>query len=167
MPNREEIEKNCKEFYEGIIAKKDTSAISVKLNQILFSQISAGIKNKRLTIVADGILQFIPFANLVENETVTLPSASVLAELRQKPFQSTEKTIEIFADPVFAENDVRLANAKKETKPLKSSAVGGISILVKIFPDFYLQGLKQTQFRLWFLKIKLILNSISMPTEKT
>ncbi|MBX7174695.1 MAG: CHAT domain-containing protein [Pyrinomonadaceae bacterium] len=124
LPDREEIEKICKEFYEGIIAKKDTSAISVKLNQILFSQISAGIKNKRLTIVADGILQFIPFANLVENEIVTLPSASVLAELRQKPFQSTEKTIEIFADPVFAENDVRLANAKKETKPLKSSTVG-------------------------------------------
>jgi len=86
------------------------------------------IANKRLAIVADGVLQFIPFASLEiqtagtkgqgllidTNEIVALPSASVLAELRRNSRQSKapEKTIAIFADPIFEANDPRLKNTR-------------------------------------------------------
>ncbi|MEK7725344.1 MAG: CHAT domain-containing tetratricopeptide repeat protein [Acidobacteriota bacterium] len=126
LPKREEIEKIGKEFYETVIAKKETSEISAKLNQMLFSQITSNIKNKRLAIVSDGILQFIPFSAITENEIISLPSASVLAELRQSTVKPTNKTIAIFADPIFDEKDVRLENVAKKSNNPKNSQIGQV-----------------------------------------
>jgi CHAT domain-containing protein/uncharacterized protein HemY len=126
LPKSEEIEKIGKGFYEAVIGKKETSDLSAKLSQILFSQVAANIKNKRLAIVADGILQYIPFSSIVENEIINLPSASVLAELRQTFAKPANKTIGIFADPVFDEKDVRLENAAKNSSKLKNSQIGQV-----------------------------------------
>jgi CHAT domain-containing protein len=79
------------------------------------------LKNKRLLIVAEGVLQYVPFSALadpegatpliVKHEIVTLPSASVLGVLRQesKERQPAPKSIAVFADPVFDEHDARLS----------------------------------------------------------
>jgi len=88
---------------------------------MLFGPIGAELKNKRLLIVAEGVLQYVPFSALsdpdegttpliVKHEIVTLPSASVLGVLRRetKERQPAPKSIAVFADPVFNEQDARL-----------------------------------------------------------
>lgn len=119
LPKRQIIEEKARAFYASIIAnnKSDqtkTLQISKDLSKILVSPVAAKITNKRISIVADGVLQYTPFSALISpksevsplietNEIVFLPSASVLAQLRANPKSSQEnrKTIAIFADPVF------------------------------------------------------------------
>ncbi|MEP6900994.1 MAG: CHAT domain-containing protein [Actinomycetota bacterium] len=142
LPARGEIEKAARDFYDSITSSRDkmaqTTKLSSNLSQILLAPVAAKILNKRLAIVADGVLQFIPFAalsspnskaqnpNLLieENEIVALPSASVLAELRQNSGKPNvpKKTIAIFADPVFEAADPRLAIASKNTKSSEKTA---------------------------------------------
>ena len=81
------------------------------------------LEDKRLLIVGDGALQYIPFGALpdpasvansaplvVSHEVVSLPSASTLALIRHevKDRKPAGKTIAVLADPVFAEDDVRV-----------------------------------------------------------
>lgn len=124
LPARKEIEKTAREFYDAIISrdKKNeakTAELSKKLNEILIFPVAENIKNKRLAIVADGLLQFIPFSALTENnEVVALPSANVLTELRQNSKQqiAPKKTLAIFADPIFEANDTRFSQISKNTE---------------------------------------------------
>jgi CHAT domain-containing protein/Tfp pilus assembly protein PilF len=141
LPARNEIEKTARDFYDSIVSRdktKDTktSELSNKLSQILLAPVAAQIEDKRLAIVADGVLQFIPFASLqaqnpkskiqnflIEtNEIVVLPSATVLAELRLNSNQSKtpEKMIAVFADPIFEANDPRLSDDVKNSAPKAS-----------------------------------------------
>src|SRR5207244_13089579 len=95
---------------------------------------AAQLGKKRLVVVADGALQFSPFAALpvpnadnqsassgqqtanayqpliAEHEIVSLPSASTLAVLRNevKDRQPAPKTFAVLADPVFERADQRL-----------------------------------------------------------
>lgn len=145
LPPRKEIESVAKDFYASIVSRdkpKEVVAaaeLSKKLSEILLAPIASNIENKRLAIVADGILQFIPFAALqtpnsqiqnpkseIQNEIVVLPSASVLAELRRNSSakKMPEKMLVIFADPIFEVNDTRLAkNVKSAQKPMELSKV--------------------------------------------
>ncbi|HLZ51295.1 MAG TPA: CHAT domain-containing tetratricopeptide repeat protein [Candidatus Acidoferrum sp.] len=81
---------------------------------------------KRLLIVSDGALQYIPFAALpvpndaahparstpliADHEIVNLPSASVLAVLRRQSLgrDSAPKAVAVLADPVFEKKDYRV-----------------------------------------------------------
>src|SRR5262249_52270894 len=81
----------------------------------------------RLMIVADGSLHYVPFAILPDpttpgsspevlianHEIVNLPSASVLALLREqkKTRQPAPKAVAVLADPVFAKDDARVTHA--------------------------------------------------------
>ncbi len=93
-----------------------------KLSRMLLS--AAGDLNKaRLVIVADGALQYMPFAALplggkpliAEHEILSLPSASTLAVLRRelKDRAVAPKTLAVFADPVFEKDDPRLTQDRK------------------------------------------------------
>ncbi len=141
IPSRKIIEAAAKDFYASIISRNKskeakTAELSEKLNETLLGLVEKEIENKRLAIVADGILQFIPFAALgnptsqIRNEIVVLPSASVLAELRRNSSakKTPAKTLAIFADPIFDANDARLINKSSE----KSTQLG------KILRDFNL-----------------------------
>jgi CHAT domain-containing protein len=82
------------------------------------------ISDKRLLIVADGALNYIPFEALVKtttgedyaslnyliktNEVVYAPSASVIAAIRQQSTPSTSKRLLLIADPIFRTDDPRL-----------------------------------------------------------
>lgn len=94
------------------------------LTEIAFPS-SLSLKNKRLLIVADGALQYVPFAALPEpgtpqeseaipliinHELLTLPSASVLGLMRQENQhrKPPEKLLAVLADPVFTSTDDRL-----------------------------------------------------------
>jgi hypothetical protein len=60
----------------------------------LLGPVAGELKQKRLVIVAEGVLQYVPFSALpvesarpliVDHEIVTLPSASVLAPVVSTP----------------------------------------------------------------------------------
>jgi len=102
-----------------------------ELSRMVLGPALSAIENKRLVIVADGTLQYVPFAVLpIPNETqtsnpVTLiarhelvyqPSASALALIRTASRPVAAKTLAVFADPVFESNDERVRNAAKESQ---------------------------------------------------
>jgi len=94
---------------------------------MLLAPVATQLGSKRLVIVADGALQYLPFAVLpsptetagesrpliLDHEIVNLPSASVLAALRRdlgdrKP---AAKGVAVLADPVFEVNDARVKSS--------------------------------------------------------
>lgn len=108
------------------------STVGQQLSQLLFGPIESKLRNKkRLLVVADDVLQLLPFAALPlpvpQNQTgtssgvpsqplvtrfeiVSLPSASTLANLRQEIARRVpaEKMMAVVADPVFSPDDPRL-----------------------------------------------------------
>jgi CHAT domain-containing protein len=89
---------------------------------MLLGPAAARIAKKRLLIVAEGVVQYLPFAALPEpgaagqpvflnHEIVNAPSASVVAVLRRETAgrKPAAKAIAILADPVFSANDPRFA----------------------------------------------------------
>jgi CHAT domain-containing protein/tetratricopeptide (TPR) repeat protein len=88
---------------------------------------AAVISGKRLLIVADGALNYIPFEALTtaaasvdyvaapyllkSNEIVYSPSASVIAAIREQTKAAAGKRMLIVADPVFNSNDARARGA--------------------------------------------------------
>ena len=96
------------------------------LSNTLLGQVAGELGNKRLLIVPDGGLQYIPFSALpvpgsadlpliVEHEVTIQPSASILATLRGRAGRSPTKAIAVFADPVFEKDDSRLPGGTRET----------------------------------------------------
>ncbi len=97
------------------------------LSEMLLSRAGASLGTKRLLIVADGALQYIPFNALpvpgrggeptpllVEHEITHQPSASALATLRgvEEKRRPAAKAVAVFADPVFDAGDSRLVSAR-------------------------------------------------------
>lgn len=97
------------------------------LSEMLLAPAAANLGTKRLLIVADGALQYIPFSALpvpdrggeptpllVEHEVTSQPSASALATLRdvEAKRRPTDKAVAVFADPVFEADDSRLARGE-------------------------------------------------------
>jgi len=110
--------------------------VAGRLSQILLAPVAAQLKGKRLLIVGDGALQYLPFGALpspkskvqgaksgngrqitgygqpliVEHEIVSLPSASTLAVLRRETATRARptKNIAVLADPVFERDDERV-----------------------------------------------------------
>lgn len=103
---------------------------AAKLSQMLLGPAAALLSNKRLLIVASGVLQYIPFAALpvpateqpgyqpliADHEIVSLPSASVLALLRRElaARPSAPRTLAVLADPVFSVTDERVRGGKSQ-----------------------------------------------------
>ncbi len=93
---------------------------AASLSSQLFGPLTDGLKAQRLWIVADGALEYLPFAALPvpgthtpllrDHEIVGLPSISVLAALRDQTAgrRPPDKTVAVFADPVFRANDERV-----------------------------------------------------------
>ncbi|MFM6153598.1 MAG: CHAT domain-containing protein, partial [Sphaerospermopsis kisseleviana] len=134
LPKNTEIETLIKDFRREITnqisSPKQLAKVAAPLTKILIEPVSKKLGNKRLLIVGDGALQYIPFAALsvpnsqeyqpliVNHEIVTLPSASTLSLIRteKKDRKSNLKTIAILADPVFTKDDQRLTQKGKIIK---------------------------------------------------
>lgn len=97
-----------------------------KLGQMILGPVARALGKKRLLIVSDGSLQYVPFAALpspdtsddsgflvLRHEIVNLPSASVLAELRREAAHrlTPKGVVAVIADPVFNESDSRVVAA--------------------------------------------------------
>jgi len=98
---------------------------AAELGQMILAPAVTEFGTKRFVIVADGPLQYVPFAALsvakeyrplvTDHEVVSIPSASSLAVQRQnlanrKP---APKGLAVLADPVFSISDVRLKTTNR------------------------------------------------------
>lgn len=153
LPKREEVESTARRTYDLLTSRNrrvegETSAqrkarlakddaeyqeTSAALSQMVLGPVMERLEGKRLIIVADGALQYIPFAALpvsagdasktavplmAEHEIIGLPSASVLSLLRLQANERgtrATKEVAILADPVFDKNDPRVGKAEKRT----------------------------------------------------
>jgi CHAT domain-containing protein len=96
-------------------------AAATELSRLLLSPVAAQLGKRRLLIVSDGALQYLSFAALTEDgqplmlahEIIHLPSAATLVQLRRdrEGRRAPNKTITIFADPVFEATDLRVSRA--------------------------------------------------------
>jgi CHAT domain-containing protein/Tfp pilus assembly protein PilF len=131
LPGREEIERAARAFHQALSTPApdggaSRSRIGRTLSRMLLGPVAGelgGLGKRRLAIVPDGALGYIPFDVLPEpgskapllarHEVVELPSASVLAaerrELARRP-PARELAI-LIADPVFQPDDPRIAKS--------------------------------------------------------
>jgi tetratricopeptide (TPR) repeat protein len=139
LPKRADIEALAQSFYQktgkqkppeqrglGAIPREDSLEVTTQLSQMLLSPVAGQLAGKRLLIVSDGALQYLPFAALptpdslgkdktpvpliVNHEIVNLPSASTVAIIRQDTNgrKLAPKKVAVIADPVFSKDDERL-----------------------------------------------------------
>ena len=110
-------------------------AASNALYKAVLEPAAAMIGEKRLMVVADGALNYVPFEVLLKtadagdfsslgylvktNEVIYAPSASVVAAIKQQRTKATGRSMLIIADPVFNSNDAR---AKKGPAPAPNDA---------------------------------------------
>jgi CHAT domain-containing protein/tetratricopeptide (TPR) repeat protein len=95
-----------------------------ELSATILDPVAPLIANRRVLIVADGILQAVPFAALedpnskpsplvVNHEVINLPSASTLMLIRSewKRERHWKQVVKVFADPVYEQDDPRMQPA--------------------------------------------------------
>ncbi|HWM90151.1 MAG TPA: CHAT domain-containing protein [Thermoanaerobaculia bacterium] len=143
LPGREEIESAARAFHLALStpASGDESRMRIgqTLSRMLLGPVAAEIsdrRDRRLAIVPDGALGYIPFDMLPEpggadpllarREVVHLPSASVLAaERRERARRPPARELAIvLADPVFQRDDLRVARSG-EGSPAGIPEMGG------------------------------------------
>jgi CHAT domain-containing protein/Flp pilus assembly protein TadD len=141
LPKGSTIEAQAKQFYDQQKtnpSKADRNKqVGLKLSQMLLQPVANKLGNKRLLIVGDGILEYIPFAALPgckdgtcndslplvsQHEIVHAPSVSTLAILRNEQRRKPTKTLAIIADPVFDTKDERFkVIAIRDKLPLETA----------------------------------------------
>jgi CHAT domain-containing protein/uncharacterized protein HemY len=126
------------------IAKADAEffAAAGRLSQMLLGPVADKLNGKRLLIVSEGALQYLPFAALpspvagmtkankqttresyrpliVDHEVTNLPSASILGVLRREAAgrRPAPKTVAVLADPVFSKTDKRVMTTVSSRQP--------------------------------------------------
>ncbi|AFY37701.1 Tetratricopeptide TPR_1 repeat-containing protein [[Leptolyngbya] sp. PCC 7376] len=100
--------------------QQDRQATLQELSQVILAPAAVQLQGKRVLVVADGNLHYLPFSILSStsdyeplsdrHEIINLPSASTLAILRQQAIApiKQDSSFAIFADPVFNQADCRL-----------------------------------------------------------
>jgi CHAT domain-containing protein/Tfp pilus assembly protein PilF len=133
LPKRAEIDASAREVYRLLADRDAKDGIAknalVTLSHQVLGPVGGQLNKKRLLVVSDGALQYIPFAILptpedpsvpllVKHEVVNLPSASTLAVLRRQLSgrKAAPKAVAILADPVFDRHDDRLQPANKNDR---------------------------------------------------
>src|SRR6185295_3084767 len=69
LPPREQIQKSAQQVYESLNTHADAQfrRAATELGQMILAPAVAELKGKRLIVVADGALQYVPFAALPVN----------------------------------------------------------------------------------------------------
>lgn len=156
LPARQQIELPAREVYSSLTSRSapvsgETASqkqkrivaaderlplVSAELSRLILGPVSAELEGKRLVIVADGALQFIPFAALpapnktatandqyraliLDHEMISLPSASALAVQRKNLLQRrpAANAVAVIADPVFSLGDIRFKERARNDGP--------------------------------------------------
>jgi CHAT domain-containing protein/tetratricopeptide (TPR) repeat protein len=167
LPGREEIEKIARQLSESLAARSIVKSLETPAQRkariaegdLKFQQAAAALSRlvlipaaddfgkKRLVVIADGALQYVPFAALpgagnrpivLDHEIISLQSASAFALQRQNLLhrEPAPRSVAVIADPVFSTNDLRVkaGATAPETGPtrilehLEGSANGQLAI---------------------------------------
>ncbi|KAF0207010.1 MAG: hypothetical protein FD167_5503, partial [bacterium] len=169
LPKRSEIESLAKYLQELITARNllakgeniggrpmtlesaanEYPKVANELSKALLSPVAQELGKKRLVIIPDGALQYIPFNALpepnktdnyqpllVEHEIVSLPSAATISVLRQEYRENKEnkekaKTVMFIADPVFSPIDSRVKNQSLQTMDKRLAELEESNLLIK------------------------------------
>lgn len=132
LPPRAELESLARQFNRQVRSATPTNRIwesAVAISQPLLAPVADQLEGKRLIIVSDGVLQYVPFAALTQpdrdvyepliqhHEMITLPSISTLATLREMTPRKGdfEQVVSILADPVFSTTDERVNQTTQQT----------------------------------------------------
>ena len=172
LPKRASVEAEARRVYEALTARNklvrfekpedrlarirkaddEYSGASAVLSQILLGPVAGQLGRKRLLVVSEGALQYVPFGALpqpgardqvsgknkqiqfqpliLNHEILSLPSASALAVLRTELTgrKRGTKTLAVLADPVFQDDDPRIkrdsAKTGKPDDPSSSNSTG-------------------------------------------
>lgn len=163
LPDKHEIEEAARSLYGSLTALQPRQEESfadrqartrkaeemlpneiIRLSKLVLAPVAEKLGKKRLIIVADGALQYIPFQVLtlpnsrnenldstagaempmpllLDHEIVNQPSASTLALLQSDSIDRARPvgSVAILADPVFEADDARLLTRNLETAPRK------------------------------------------------
>jgi CHAT domain-containing protein/tetratricopeptide (TPR) repeat protein len=148
LPARAEIDARSRELYASLAARNlfpegetpgrrreriaaadaEWTSLAARLSGTLLGSVRESIAGRRLVVVADGALQYLPFAALpdpssedgepllVSREVVVLPSASLLPLLRSgaEPGRTGATRVSVVADPVFRTDDARVERRTPE-----------------------------------------------------
>ncbi|HZP49417.1 MAG TPA: CHAT domain-containing protein [Vicinamibacterales bacterium] len=178
LPPRGEVEALARRVYRSIASRNTLPAAATPaerrrliasadadfgdaaraLSRMLLAPIGRAVEGKRLVIVADGALQYVPFGVLpaptaddraaeaepliVAHEIVAAPSASTIAALRRDAdARHTElKPVAIIADPVFSPDDPRLGAHGP------AAATPGDSDMARSASDVGISGFRRLRF---------------------
>jgi len=126
-------------------APEDVAPFAAAANaiyKVVLEPAAGMIGDKRLMVIADGALNYIPFEVLLKttdgadfsslgylvktNEIIYAPSASVVGAIKQQRSKTANRAMLIIADPVFNSNDARAQ--KKAATPATDAEVRGLGI---------------------------------------
>jgi len=138
-------------FPPGSDITNDLDPALQELSQMVLSPVAAELNKRRIIIVADGALHYIPFqvlptpsteseALVTNYEIINAPSASILGELRKEATQrQPTKLLAAFGDPEFAST---YAQSKDTTGSEQSAAVQAMEAapLQRALRDIELNG---------------------------
>jgi CHAT domain-containing protein/tetratricopeptide (TPR) repeat protein len=137
LPRQEEIETAARQAYRELGVNSPAGGSAARaLSRILLAPLAGQLAGKRLVLVTDGALQYIPFAALTMpgereeliagHQIVHLPSASTLALLRgdSQARLPAPRLVALLADPVFDAADPRVTG--KREVPAAASESGDL-----------------------------------------
>ena len=133
LPSRSRIEAAARAGYRELSMREEGGAVRA-LSRMLLGPLDAELGRRRLAVVTEGALQYIPFSALTAadgtalvatHEIVSLPSASTLRILREQSGQRPvpPRTVAVFGDPVFDRNDPRVVKPDSQLAAESSTDV--------------------------------------------
>jgi CHAT domain-containing protein/tetratricopeptide (TPR) repeat protein len=152
LPGREEIESLVRPYREALAgpdaggpvrapgsAEGPDARMAIAVSRVLLGPVADQLGAARVVVVADGVLEALPFAALPDprrsqdvavvplvqgHEVVHLPSASTLALIRggQPAGKPWGKEVLVFADPVFEADDPRVQPSERHARAARPQA---------------------------------------------
>ncbi len=129
LPNEEQIDTLARRVHKLLStppvngANNELPSAIQELSQMILSPAAEHLNHRRIIVVPDGILNYVPFqillspsGPLIDNgEIINAPSASIFGELQQEAVhrQPAPKMLAAFGDPMFA-GDYQANNADNE-----------------------------------------------------
>jgi CHAT domain-containing protein len=185
LQKREDIESAARHLYELLternrVMKNETPqqrraridrsdaeypGAAAALSNLLLKPVASHLGTKRLLIIGEGLLQYVPFAGLpvptdqtntasstsyrplvLEHEIINLPSASVMAVLRREAIgrAPAPKTLAVLADPVFQSDDSRIAAVVRS--PLRNQPDASSTDVYRSAKESGLEGFVRLRF---------------------
>ncbi len=128
LPDRARIEELARTAHGSLSsAKAPRTAAARELSRLVVAPAQPRLR-KRVVVIADGMLHYVPFAALPDprggillerHQVVALPSVSTVRLLRAVAPAPPSKTVAVLADPVFRVDDARVTGGAKPAEPVR------------------------------------------------